>query len=162
TVGRRTIAAALAAALAALIVACGGSPANPGPVNPPPTGGGGGGGANGPNSPPVINSIEVSSERTEVDTEVTVTAHVTDAETAIDQLKYEWKADAGTFSGDGASVKWRAPKDIETPKDYTIALTVTETYGTPNASGERPTNVVNGTSPAIRVHNSPKELVDMG
>ena len=158
---RRTIAAAGAFALAAILIgACGGSPANPGPVNPPPDGGGGG--PTNPNSPPVISSIDVSNERTEVETEVTVTAHVTDAETAVDQLKYEWKAEAGTFSGEGASVKWRAPSDRPTPTDYTISLTVTETYGNPDASGNRPQNVVSGTSPAIRVHNSPKELGDMG
>src|SRR5262249_43516361 len=147
-VGRRTLAAALAVALAAiLIVACGGPPDGPGPINPPPSGGGG----QPPNSPPVISSIDVSSERTEVDTDVTVTAHVTDAETPVDQLKYEWQADAGTFSGQGASVHWRAPHDAETPKDYTLRLTVTETYGTATVNGPQPTNVVAGTSPAIRV-----------
>jgi len=64
-----------------------------------------------------------------VDTEITLTAAVQDQETPIEQLKFEWKADAGTFSGDGAVVKWRAPKDIKTPADYEIKLTVTETSG---------------------------------
>ena len=45
------------------------------------------------------------------------------------QLKYEWKADVGTFTGEGASVRWRAPKGATTPADQTIRLTVTETYG---------------------------------
>ena len=109
----------------------------------------------------MIDPIAVSSERTEVDTEITLTASVKDEETPIDQLKFEWKADGGTFSGEGASVKWRAPRDITTPADYSVVLTVTETYGAPDSFGVRPRNVATGTSPAIRVHNSPKELGDM-
>ena len=46
---------------------------------------------------------------------MTLTATVRDAETPVAQLKYEWKADAGTFTGEGASVKWRAPKGATTP-----------------------------------------------
>jgi len=96
-----------------------------------------------------------------VDEEVTVTAAVKDQETPVDQLTFDWKADAGTFSGEGAVVKWRAPKDIKTPADYEIRLTVTETYGTPNSAGVRPQNVTTGSTPGIRVHNSPKELGDL-
>lgn len=148
--------AALALAIlgAGSMVGCGSSPMSPGPVTSPPS--------TPPNAPPVIESIVASAVRAEVDTEVTVTATVRDAETPVAQLKFEWKADAGTFSGEGASVKWRAPKDAATAADYTIRLTVTETYGTPNASGGTQQNVVNGTSPAIRVHDSPKELGVLG
>ena len=109
----------------------------------------------------MIEGITVDAERTEVNTDVTFTAVVKDEDTSVDQLKFEWKADAGTFSGEGPSVKWRAPTDISTPADYTITLTVTETYGAPDALGVRPKNVSTATSPAIRVHNSPKELGDM-
>jgi hypothetical protein len=134
---------------------CGSSPPAPAPspvVAPPVVA---------PNAPPVIESIVASAARTEVDTEVTLTAYVRDAETPVAQLKFEWKADAGTFSGEGPVVVWRAPKDARTPANYTIALTVTETYTTANAAGAAQTNVVNGTSPVIRVHDSPKELGDM-
>jgi hypothetical protein len=113
------------------------------------------------NRAPVIDGITVGAERAEVDTGVTLTAVVKDDETPLDQLTFEWKADAGTFSGDGASVKWRAPKDIKTPADYIITLTVTEVYGTPDSSGARPQNVATATSPVVRVHNSPKELGDL-
>ena len=99
--------------------------------------------------------------RAEVDTDVTLTATVRDAETPIGQLKFEWKADAGTFSGEGASVSWRAPKGTTTPADYTIRLTVTETYTASNAVGGSQQNIVNGTSPVIRLHDSPKELGDL-
>jgi hypothetical protein len=84
-----------------------------------------------------------------------VTAIVRDAETAVDQLRLAWTATAGTFSGTGPSVRWRAPKGPVTPADYTITLTVTETYGT----GQQ--NVVSATSPAVRVHDSPQEVGDL-
>jgi hypothetical protein len=137
----------LASAVAAMALGCGGSPSQPGPINqppPPPS-----------NSPPTIDSIVASASRTEVDTDVTVTATVRDAETPVSQLSFAWKADAGTFTGTGPTVTWRVPKGVATPADYTIRLTVTETY----SNGQ---NVVNGTSAAIRVHDSPKEIGDIG
>lgn len=152
------IGAGLAGALA---VACGGSPNGPGavPQNPPVITDPGTGG--GPNLAPVIDSITASADRIEVDAEVTVTAVVRDAETPIEQLKFEWKAAAGTLSGEGPSVKWRAPIGPATPADYTITLTVTETYGPPDAAGVRAQNVATGTAPVVRVHDSPKELGDL-
>ena len=59
------------------------------------------------------------------------------------------------FTGEGATVRWRAPKGATTPADYAVRLTVTETYG---ASQQ---NVVNATSPVIRLHDSTKELGDL-
>ena len=140
--------------------ACGGSSNSPTPVTPPSSSGGP---SSGPsvNLAPVVESITLSSERVEVDSEITLTASVKDQETPSDQLKFEWKAAAGTFTGEGSSVKWRAPKDIKTPADYEISLTVTETYGTADSSGKRPQNVTTASAPSVRVHNSPKELGDM-
>jgi hypothetical protein len=134
--------------------ACGSSPTSPGPVTPPVTV---------VNTPPVVESIVASASRAEVETDVTLTATVRDAETPVAQLRFEWRADAGTFAGEGASVTWRAPKGTTTPADYTIRLTVTETYGSANnaVSGSQQ-NIVNATSPAIRLHDSPKELADLG
>jgi hypothetical protein len=145
------------AVLTAVVVngSCGGSPMSPGPatpIAPPPAV---------VNTPPVIESIVASASRAEVDSDVTITATVRDAETPVAQLRYEWKADAGTFTGEGASVKWRAPKGTPTPADYTIRLTITETYGPANAVGGSQQNIVNGTSPVIRLHDSPKELGDL-
>jgi len=139
---------------------CGGSSSSPTPVSqssssPPPSAG------PSVNIAPVIESISASSERVEVDSEITLTAVVQDQETPIEQLNFEWKADAGTFSGDGAVVKWRAPKDIKTPAEFEMRLTVTETYGSPTAAGVRLQNVTNGSLPGIRVHNSNKELEDL-
>lgn len=161
---RRNVAALSAACgfvfACCLFTSCGGSSSSPTPVSqssstrPP---------ATGPsvNIAPIIESISASSDRVEVDSEITLTAAVQDQETPIEQLKFEWKADAGTFSGDGAVVKWRAPKDIKTPADYEIRLTVTESYGSPNSAGVRPQNATNGSLQGIRVHNSNKELEDL-
>src|ERR1700752_2333655 len=74
------------------------------------------------NPPPVIESIVASVSRTEVDTDVTLTATVRDTEPPVGQLKFEWKADVGAFTGEGATVKWRAPKGVTTPSDQTIRL----------------------------------------
>jgi len=165
TRGEHRNVAALAAACGLVVCACfviagcGGSSSSPTPVSqssatPP---------SSGPsvNVAPIIESISASSDRVEVDAEITLTVVVKDQETPVEQLKFDWKADAGTFSGDGAVVKWRAPKDIKTPADFEIRLTVTETYGTPNSAGVRPQNVANGSLPGIRVHNSNKELEDL-
>ena len=139
-------ACAVALSVGTLVSAsCGSSPVQPSPNPPPAT----------VNTPPVIESITTSASRAEVETEVTLTASVRDAETPVGQLRYEWRADAGTFTGDGATVKWRAPKGTTTPADYTVRLTVTETFG----AGQQ--NTVNGTSPAIRLHDSEKELGDL-
>ena len=86
-----------------------------------------------------------------MDNEITLTAVVSDQETPIDQLKFVLTANAGTFTGDGAVVQWRAPKGIKTPAHVDIKLTVTETYGSPDASGVRPQNVATSSVPAIRV-----------
>jgi hypothetical protein len=150
----RTIAACLCALLAGGVASsCGGSPVGPGTNQPPPAQ---------VNQPPTIDSIALGVDRAEVGDEVTVSATVRDAETPVSDLRYAWSADGGTFVGEGASVRWRAPSDRLTPADYTMRLTVTETYGVPDAAGVRPANVVTGSSAgSVRVHNSPKEIGDM-
>ena len=113
------------------------------------------------NQPPQIESVTVSTNRTEVDTSVTVTATVRDPETPIEQLGFEWLADAGAFSGQGPSVTWTVPKGAPTPNDYAVTVTVTETYGPANAQGVRSSNVVKASSSAVRVHDSPRELSEL-
>jgi hypothetical protein len=140
-----------AAAIGLLIAGCGGSPVAPPPPPPPPP----------VNQPPRIESVTPQKERVEVDEEISVTAVVTDAETPVDQLRFEWQADAGTFTGQGPAVRWRSPRGPQTPADYVLNLTVTETYGVPDAAGVRPQNQVKATSAIVRVHDSPKELGDM-
>jgi hypothetical protein len=139
--------AGIAIILAVLAAGCGGStPTTPREVPTPPA-------AVVTNTPPVIDAITASQSRVEIDTDVTLTATVRDAETPVSQLRYEWRADTGTINGDGATVTWRAPHELAAPVDVVVRLTVTETL----PSGGLQVSV-NGTSPAIRVHDSPKEL----
>lgn len=142
---------AIAAALAAASFACGDPPIGPGPSpqpTPTPT--------PSVNAPPVVDGIAASAPRVEVNSAVTLTATVRDAETAVGQLQFAWKADAGTFDGQGATVTWRPPAQITAPTNYTISLTVTENYD----AGARQ-NVVNANGPTVRVHDSVKELGDL-
>jgi hypothetical protein len=99
----------------------------------------------------------------EVDTTVDVTAVVEDQETVVDQLTFEWSAPQGTFTGTGRSVKWRAPTSEITPADYTLKLTVVEVYLGQNDAGMIVSKEHRVTSQVtVRVHNSRKELGDMG
>lgn len=147
----------MAALLSAVVVAtaCGSPPAGPTPpppVIPPPA-----------NNPPAIQSIALSLSRTEVDTDVDVIAVVTDAETAVDQLGYEWTASAGGFSGAGRFVKWRLPKGaVTTPVNVTITVTVTEPYQAldGNTIVTRQHRVSRQSEP-VRAHDSPAEVSRM-
>lgn len=117
------------------------------------------------NAPPVITSITLSpSDRTEVDSDVTVTASVTDAETAVSNLQFTWSAPIGQFSGSGPVVKWRVPKGTTTtPVSITLRLDVTETYTQYDATGKpfTATNKVSGSATPILVHDSVKEISAM-
>jgi hypothetical protein len=100
-----------------------------------------------PNTAPQIQSLTVSVSRVEVDTDVDVTAVVSDAETPVEQLGYEWSASVGSFSGTGRAVKWRLPKDAaQTPMNVTFTLTVTEPY-----------QALEGTTIVTRQHRVPRE-----
>jgi hypothetical protein len=86
---------------------------------------------------------------------VNVTATVTDAETPVSQLTYEWTSSVGgTFSGSGASVTWTAPTTAGTPVNAILTLAVIERFGTSQ------TNRVTATS-TVDLHNSPKEVADL-
>lgn len=142
---RRPVLAWFVVVVSVLPAACGGSPTVPTPPPPPPP----------VNTAPVIDALTVSAERVEVDTEVTLTATVRDAETPVTQLRFEWSADGGTFVTDvPARARWRPPSDRATPADYRLTLTLVETYGAGNAQEHR----VSATSAPVRVHNSVGEL----
>jgi hypothetical protein len=151
----------LAAVLGGL-AACGGATAPPSPTPPvvvPPI-------VHVVNTPPTIKSISIAVTRAEVDQDVSVTAEVEDAETAVDQLKYTWSANAGTLSGDGRTATWRLAKGaVATPIDVTITLLVTEKYQDVDDAGNPITreNKVSQDAPAsLRVHDSVAELTRMG
>lgn len=122
-----------------------------------------------PNESPTITSLKAQGSRedepaqfADLGEEISITATVTDPESAPDSLTYEWSADIGTFSGTGAAVKWRAPTTGATPVKATLTLTVVESYQTINDSGlpvtaeNRVTKLV-----TVSVHDSAKEVGDM-
>jgi hypothetical protein len=141
-----------AAALALIPLACSENTGSPTPPTPPPVV---------VNTPPVIQSITVSSPRVDASDDVQVTSVVQDPETPLDQLTYTWSAspDIGTFTGTGAQVRWRPPT-VGTPEAsampvlYTLTLTVTEKY---TSAGEQKQNSASST---VQVHynNSVAEI----
>ena len=136
--------------VATTLAGCGDSPTEP---TPPPD--------SPPNPPPVITTLAVDRERTEVETDVRVSATVTDAETPPASLVYEWTTAVGTFTGSGAQVMWRAPATAPTPAPYELTLTVVERYtaivgGVSRSLENRTTKTV-----SIRVNNSPRETADL-
>ncbi len=114
----------------------------------------------GPNPPPVITSLVVRSTRAnapsnfaDVGEEVVATATVQDAETPLSGLLFEWSADAGTFTGTGASVRWRAPSGVTTPAQLKVTVKVTEPLdGAPQSVSSTVT---------VRVHDSIKEISEL-
>ena len=121
------------------------------------------------NDPPIIVSIGARgtaprepAQYATLDEAINVTAVVTDAETPTSQLTFKWSADAGAFTGDGASATWTAPHAHDTPSTIALRLTVTERYQTTDNQGLPVTreNQVQGTT-AIRLHNSIHEVGDL-
>jgi hypothetical protein len=121
------------------------------------------------NTPPVIVSITARGPRSneppnfaDLNEELELTAVVQDAESAITLLTFAYTASAGTITGTGPAVRWRAPQSGTTPLTATITLTVTEKYSTVDASGLPTTkeNIVTRTG-TISVHNSVKEVAEM-
>jgi hypothetical protein len=134
---------AYAIVIASIAAACGGkSPIGPG-TNPPPD--------PGPvviNTPPVIGKFTVQGSKTneppsfaDVSEEVPISVDVTDAESQITALKFNWSA----------------PATIQAPTDLMINLEVVETY---TSQGKPVENKVTG-STSLSLHDSVKEVGDM-
>jgi hypothetical protein len=146
----------LALIVAIVSAACGDGPTKPDPIvtpppPPPPVN----------NSAPVISSITVQgTKRSEpanfgdVGETVPVTAAVTDAETNVDLLQYNWTATLGSFTGTGSRVSWVAPAAAVTPATVTITLEVVERFGTNQE------NRVTKTA-TVALHDNAKEVGDM-
>jgi hypothetical protein len=85
---------------------------------------------NGTNTPPVIQSLTAGSAQVDGEQSVQLTAVVADQETTPAQLTYQWSATPsnGTFTGSGAQVRWRPPSTAPVPSEFTITLTVVESY----------------------------------
>lgn len=107
------------------------------------------------NNAPRLLSITLSTDRVEVGDEVTVTANVADDESSADALSFEWTATAGTISGTGRVVRWKAPTDRTVPANYRVDVVVVDKY----AVGPPPLeHRVSGQSPPIYVDDSPRTV----
>lgn len=121
------------------------------------------------NEPPVIRSIIARGVKpnepqnfADLSEEIAVTATVTDAEAAPERLVYEWSGTDGTFTGTGASVKWRAPASGATPFVANLKLTVVDRFQTTDGSGLPITfeHRVEKTF-SVKVHDSVREVGGM-
>jgi len=118
------------------------------------------------NQAPVIAGITALGTRrsepksfADLDEEINVTATVTDEETSLDKLDYQWNAPVGGFNGTGGTVRWRAPHDAG---NVELTLTVVEKYQTTDDAG-LPISKENRTTRTITVsvHDSSGEVADM-
>lgn len=128
-------------------------------VAPPPT----------DNQPPVITALTARGTRedeperfADLDEEIEVAATVTDVETAPDKLQYQWTAPAGTFSGTGSRVTWRAPSVSVTPAIMPLTVAVIETYTATDPTG-LPVTLQNKVTRSVDVnlHASAREIEAM-
>ena len=123
----------------------------------------------GQNLPPAITSLAIQSPRlnappdfADITDDVAVSATVTDAETPIGQLTFEWSADLGTFTGSGPAVRWRAPAAVATPRAVTITVRVSETAGVLDGKGGVKASTLAASRRAtLSLHDSPKEIAEM-
>ena len=107
--------------------------------------------------PPVVSAVTVRGTKwtnepgnfADLGETLNVTVSVQDPDTPIDQLKFEWTSDSGTFTGTGAAVQWRAPTTAATPATVTLNVAVTD--GVARVTG----------AAAVRLHDSVKEVGDM-
>jgi hypothetical protein len=148
-------------ALALALAVAGGCSSPSGPTPPPPV-------DPGPvvnNTPPVIGKFTVQGTRpnepadfADASEDVPISVEVTDAESPIANLKFNWSTNVGgTFSGTGNKVIWKAPATVAAPMTATVTLEVVETYTSQGKSVENhPT-----ASTTLSLHDSVKEVGDM-
>lgn len=125
------------------------------------------------NQAPTITSVRAQgtkyqnqpSRYADLDEDIEVSADVSDNETPIPQLRFEWSStpSGGTFSGEGRVARWRAPRDVDrTPVAYTLTVTVIEQYQTVDSNGSVVTREHRTSSTVVvQVHNSTKEVADV-
>jgi len=118
------------------------------------------------NAPPSIATITVQGRRPKQPARfadareiIDVTATVTDAETPVDELIYEWSAPVGTFSGTGRAVTWTAPETVSGPAPVALTLKVVEKYGHPGQAKIYSQDV--SATQTLALHDSVKEVGQM-
>jgi hypothetical protein len=98
----------------------------------------------------------------EVGDSVQLSATVSDPETPVQQLVFEWSANApGTFEGTGAQVRWRPGITLVSPVQVEVRLTVIERYSVPVGRSSEARE--NRTTSTVTVHanNSRDELANL-
>jgi hypothetical protein len=119
----------------------------------------------GTNQPPIVTGIRSIGSRpnqpsgfADQDETVTLIATVTDTETPTGSLNSIWSG-VGTFSASEPITVWRLPATVSpTPTAMTATLTVTENYVEGSVTHRNVT-----TAPFVmQVHDSQKEILDMG
>jgi hypothetical protein len=115
------------------------------------------------NAAPAIESITIQGRRdrqparfADLRETVDVKAVVSDAETPVAELTYQWSATAGSFSGTGPNVTWTAPDTATTPGTVTVTLKVTENYGHPGQPKIYNQDVTR--TQTLALHDSAKEI----
>lgn len=116
------------------------------------------------NTPPTITAIVIQGSRpneppdfADLHETVSLSAQVSDPETAADQLEYQWTALAGTIVGEGPNVSWQAPDASETtPVAVAIELRVIERYGQDNIFQHEAM-----ATRTLSLHDSVREVGDM-
>jgi len=92
-----------------------------------------------------------------VNDELEISVGVTDAESQVADLKFNWSAPVGSFIGSGAKVNWKAPSDAATPMEVTLSVEVVETY---TSQGKSVENKASG-STKVMLHNSVREVSEL-
>jgi hypothetical protein len=120
----------------------------------------------GANQPPVITGIRSVGSRpgqpsgfADQDETVTLVADVADAETPASAMTFLWTG-PGTFAGTTASVAWHLPATVSpVPSPVTVSVRAVETYSEGKLTHK---NVSDEKTFVMQVHDSQKEILDMG
>ena len=119
----------------------------------------------GANQPPNIVSIRSVGSHPgqpsgfgDINETVTLVADVTDAETPLDQLTYQWTG-PGTFGGNTPTTAWHLPATVSSvPSPVTATLTITETF----VEGKLTHTQTSAKTFVMQVHDSQTEVLDIG
>jgi IPT/TIG domain-containing protein len=119
----------------------------------------------GANQPPVIGNIRSIGSRPgqptgfgDLNETVTLLADVSDAETPLSQLTYQWTG-PGTFGGNTPTTSWTLPASVSpVPSPVTATLTVTEVF----TEGKLTHTNTSTRTFAMQVHDSQNEIFDIG
>jgi|KBSSwiStaDraftv2_1062776.scaffolds.fasta_scaffold08822_9 hypothetical protein len=119
----------------------------------------------GGNQPPNIVNIRSVGSRpgqpsgfADINETVTLVADVTDAETPLDQLTYQWTG-PGTFGGNTSTTSWHLPATVSpVPSPLTATLTVAETF----VEGKLTHTQTSTKTFVMQVHDSQTEVLDIG